>query len=413
MSMRKIIILVCVVAVSAASAISNCADWPQWRGPKRDGVVDSFAPPMVWPEKLRQIWKVTVGSGHSSPSVVGEKIFVHTRINEQEVVSEIDLNSGKQLWQDRYPCPYTMNPAAVAHGKGPKSTPALFNGKLYALGISGILSCYDASKGKLLWRKEFSKTFKETSPLFGVSMSPIVDAGLLVVHVGGHDEGALTAFDAERGEVKWSWRGDGPGHSSPIVVDLEGTRQIVTQTQKFLVGVDIHDGRLLWSIPFTTEYDQNIVTPLLYKQTIVYSGFAKGTTAIKLVKRENRWRIDKAWENPEISMYMNSPVAGGDLLFGFAHRNKGQFFCLDARTGLTLWTSPGRQGENASIVQAGDLLLLLTNDAELIIAKATAKGFEPVRRYSVAQSPTWAHPILIGHRILIKDADTLSLWSVD
>ena len=112
-------------------------------------------------------------------------------------------------------------------------------------------------------------------------------------------------------------------------------------------------------------------------------------------------------------MYMNSPVVSGDLLFGFSHRNKGQFFCLDGRTGATLWTSQGRQGENAAILIAGDVLFLLTNDAELIIARKHAGKFEPLRRYSVAQSPTWAHPVVLGHQILIKDASSLALWSLD
>jgi outer membrane protein assembly factor BamB len=399
--------------VTLTRPVVSSREWPQWRGPNRDGVVASFSEPKVWPEKLKPIWKMSIGTGHSSPVVAGGRTYIHTRQDEREVVSSLDLTTGKLLWQESYPAPYTMNPAAVSHGKGPKSTPILSNGKLYTLGISGILSCFKSDTGKLLWRKEFSREFRETAPLFGTSMSPAAEDGLVIAHVGGHDQGALEAFNTETGEVKWSWKGDGPGHSSPITVELGGTRQIVTQTQKYLVGVSASNGELLWSIPFKTDYDQNIVTPLLYQQTLIFSGLSKGTMAIKVIKKGNVWSTEKVWENPGVSMYMNSPVLSGDLLFGLSHRNKGQFFCLDARTGSTLWTSEGRQGENAAMISAGNVLFLLTNDAELIVARKSAKGFEPIRRYTVAESPTWAHPVVVDHRILIKDASILTLWSLD
>jgi len=399
--------------LGAIQQICLAQDWPQWRGPSRDGVLASFSEPRIWPEKLTQIWKVAVGVGHSSPVVAGGRVFLHSRQGEMEVVSCLDLNNGNEIWQERYSVPYNMNPAAVGHGKGPKSTPVLFDGRLYTFGITGILSCFEMKTGKLLWRKEFSKEFKETSPLFGASMSPLIDRGLLIVNVGGHDQGALTAFDAQTGEVRWTCKGDGPSHASPIVADLAGARQVVTQTQNHLVGVDVFNGKLLWSIPFTTEYDQNIVTPLLYQQTLIYSGVFKETAAVKVLRKSDGWTTEKVWVNPGVSMYMSSPVVSDGLLYGFSHRNKGQFFCLDARTGATLWTSEGRYGENASIVSAPEALFLLTNDAQMFIARKNAKKFDLVRHYTVAESPTWAHPVIVGNRVLIKDASTLALLSLE
>src|SRR3984893_11110756 len=217
------------IAVALAGHVSFAQDWPQWRGPNRDGVVAAFTPPKVWPDKLKTIWKVHVGLGHSSPVVVGRRVYLHSRQEENEAASCFDLDTGKLLWRDTYPTPYMMNPAAFSHGKGPKSTPVLYNNSLYTFGISGILSCYDTSTGKVRWRKEFSKQFKATSPFFGAATSPIVHKGLVIVHVGGNDSGALTAFDADTGDVKWSWSGDGPGYASPIVFDGAGVTQIVTQ----------------------------------------------------------------------------------------------------------------------------------------------------------------------------------------
>ena len=388
-------------------------DWPQWRGPNRDGVVSSFSPPKTWPATLRSIWKITVGIGHSSPVVVGRHVFIFSRQEDNEVASCFDLDTGKQLWRDSYSAPYVMNPAATAHGKGPKSTPVVSENKLYTLGITGILSCYDAETGKLRWRREFSKKVKEMSPLYGTAMSPLVDRGLVIAHVGGNDSGALTAFDANTGETRWSWSGDGPGYASPIVVELAGVRQIVTQTQKYIVGINASNGGLLWEIPFETEYVQNSVTPVVYKQTLIFSGLDKGVFAINVVLRGHSWATDKVWENPDVSMYLNSPVVSGDFLYGLSHKRKGQFFCLDARTGKTMWTSNGREGDNAAILLAGQFLFLLTDAAELIVARADPKQFEALKKYSVAQSPTWAQAAIIGRRILIKDVSTLALMSLE
>ncbi len=359
------------VAGALVSQFCFAQDWPQWRGPNRDGVVASFTAPKVWPDKLRTIWKVPVGIGHASPVVVGRRIYLHSRQDESEVASCFDLDTGKQLWRDSSPTPYMMNPAAVSHGKGPKATPVIYKGRLYTFGISGILSCYDAATGSVRWRKEFSKQFKATSPLFGAAASPLAYNGLVIVHVGGHDAGALMAFNAETGDLKWSWTGDGPGYASPIVFESGGASQIVTQTQKSIAGFSAASGELLWQIPFETEYVQNIVTPVVYKQTLILSGLDKGTMAIRVIKHGQKWETEQVWRNPDVSMYMNSPVVSGDYIFGLSHKRKGQLFCLDARTGQTLWSSNGRDGDNAAILAAGKFLFLLTDGAELIWPGAT------------------------------------------
>lgn len=397
---------------TAALVAATGDDWPQWRGPHRDGALSSASAPVSWPEHLRVRWKITVGEGHSSPILAGGRIFDFTRQQGKEVASSIDPTSGKVLWQESYPAPYKMNPAAERHGEGPKSTPVFYEGRLYTLGISGILSCWDAATGAVRWRNDFSKLYRQTSPLFGTAMSPVVDHGLLIAHVGGHDDGALTAFDAGSGEVKWRWSGDGPAYASPIVVDLSGARQVITETQNNIVGVSAASGQLLWKIPFTTEYVQNIPTPLLYRDMVIFSGLEKGVFAVRPAVKEGKWTAETVWRNPDVSMYMSSPVLGGDLIFGFSHKKKGQFFCLDAHSGATRWTSPPRQGDNAAIVVAGQNIILLKDGGELVIAKADGKSFELLRTYTVADSSTWAHPLVLRNGVVIKDAATLAFWSV-
>ncbi len=410
-------ILLTLVFLLAVFQIVRAQDWPRWRGASGDGAVTGFTAPKAWPDQLKQRWKINAGVGHSSPLVIDARVYLHSRQGENEVASAYDLNTGKTIWQDSYPVPYTMNPAATGHGKGPKSTPVFSRsnggGKLYTFGITGVLSCYDAAKGRLLWRKDFARQFKSTSPDFGSATSPIVDRGLLIVHVGGSNSGALKAFDANTGEEKWSWSGDGPGYATPIVVEIAGKRQIITQSQQNIIGIWADNGSLLWKIPFTTAYTQNIVTPIRYKDLLIFSGINKGVFAVRVGFRDNKWATETVWENKEVSMYMNSPLLSGDLLFGMSHKNKGQFFCLDAASGKTLWTGDPRQGENAAMVIAGDLIFSLTNDADLIVTSVADKGAKMIRKYHVAEKPTWAHPAIVGRNILIKDETALAMWGLE
>jgi outer membrane protein assembly factor BamB len=220
----------------------------------------------------------------------------------------------------------------------------------------------------------------------------------------------LMAFEIETGKTLWTWNGDGPSYASPIAITLAGTRQIVTQTQKYLIGLSATDGKLLWSLPFATAYVQNIITPILYKDTLVYSGLDKGITAIRLKQSGGVWQTETVWENPGVAFYMSNPVVNGGILFGMSHKNKGQFAAVDLATGKTLWMTTGREGDNAALATAGDKVFMLTTDADLIVSKANSTALETVRRYTVAKSPVWAQPVFTGKGVLIKDLETLTLW---
>ena len=405
---------ICVYLRSSAAILSFLAllgaDWGEWRGPHRDGVLN--AEPKAWPAQLKLKWKIEVGLGHASPVLAAGTLYDFARQGDDEVVLALDPANGRTRWKQQYPAPYTMTPAAAGHGPGPKSTPLVADGKLYTLGINGILSSWDAETGKPRWRKQFPQ-YKETAPLFGTSVSPILDRGLVIVHVGGTKLGGLTALDASTGDVKWSWEGDSPAYASPIVVELAGARQVVTQTRQNIVGLESATGKLLWKIPFTTNYEQNIVTPLLYRDTLIFSGLDKGVFAVRLSKQGGEIAPQTVWENKDVAMYMNSPVLEGSLLFGFSHKNKGQLFCLDAATGKTEWTGPPRAGENAAMLVSPSTLLALNNEGELLLVRPAGKAYQEIRRYKVAESATWAHPLVLADGVVVKDVKTLARWSVE
>jgi outer membrane protein assembly factor BamB len=224
----------------------------------------------------------------------------------------------------------------------------------------------------------------------------------VIAYVGTDEDGALTAFNSGSGQIKWQWKGKGPGYGSPV---LAGS-QIVAVAAESIVGVNAADGKLAWQLPLKTPYSQNSVTPFPWKGLIIYSGLSNPVTAIRV----SGSRADVVWENKEVGMYMSSPVLAAGLLHGLSHRNKGQYFSLDPATGKTVWTSDGRQGENAMLLARGDEVLSLTTESQLQIFRASSRGLDRLKTYTVADSPTWAHPVVTGARVLVKDRDSLALW---
>jgi outer membrane protein assembly factor BamB len=366
-----------------------------------------MAIPKTWPEKLHTKWKVTIGEGYASPLLAAGKILEFTRQGDDEVAMGIDPENGKILWRQSYPAPYEPVRSAARHGKGPKSTPLVYQGRLYTFGISGILSSFDAATGKLEWRKEYSKDFKGTWPQFGTSMSPVGADGMVVVLLGTNDDGAIAAYDAKSGVQKWIWKGDGPAYASPIVVEMGGVKQLVTLTQKNAVGLALGSGELLWKIDFPGRSGMNIPTPLKFGPRLVLAG-DPGTMLVQVNQSANTWTPEKVWQINELTMRFSSPVQKGNLVFGFTNRNGGIFFCVDAESGKTLWTSEPKQGDNAVIYISGESLFLLKDNADLIVAPATGSGFQPMRTYHVADSATYANPLMLATGMVIKDNTALS-----
>ena len=398
-----------VVGVLALPRPVTGQDWTQWRGPNRDGSVSAFDVPVSWPAGLTEQWKVEVGLGYATPVLVGDRIYMFTRQGEDEVMLALDAALGEVLWRSSYPAPFQMNPATASHRAGPKSTPTYADGRLFTLGMSGIVTAFDAESGRQIWQRPGGAV----EPLYHTGMSPFVDGDLMILHVGGHDDGALTAFDVATGDVRWSWDGDGPAYGSPIVAELEGIRQVITYTQENFVGVSAETGELLWRRPFTTPSTTTSQTPHIYDNDVIEAGRGNGITRVRVVREGNAWTTENVWHTDEVSLHMTNGVIVDGVLFGLSHLNSGQYFGLDLDTGEVLWTSAPRQADNAAIVHAGTTIFSLEADAELVVLPSSRTGFAPVRRYEVATSATWAHPTLAGNRVFVKDVDSLTLWTIE
>lgn len=402
--MQKTCIAAFFILGAATTLAQSPTDYPQWRGVNRDGSASGFVRPAKWPETLRRQWKVEVGPGYATPIVVGPRVFVFTRQADDEVLVCLEATTGQVIWKTGYPAPYIPSKAAAAHGAGPKATPAYHNGRIFTLGISGIVAAFDASSGKLLWRSPAPAE----PPYFSAASSPVADGDLVFVHPGNYDP--LTAFDAATGAVRWS-AGAGGFFASPLIATVAGRRQLITVTQKNVIGVDIDNGTVLWEFPWAGATGGP--TAVLHGDSIIVSGLDQGVAAFTPTSRNGRWVVERLWETKDVSLYLSSPVIIDDTLVGLSHRASGQYFALDARTGATLWRGEPREATNTAVVKAGNVLFLLNDDGELIVAASSHKAFEPIRRYTVAESATWAQPAISGNRMFIKDVSTLALWTFE
>lgn len=396
-----------VLALSVCVGWASGQDWPQWRGMNRAGKVTGFKAPQAWPKEFTQKWKVKVGTGDATPALVGDKLYVFGRQGDEEVTLCLNADDGKTVWTDKYAAKAVTGPA-MRH-PGPRSSPAVAEGKVVTFGVAGDLSCLDANTGKVVWRKESSGKV----PTFFTAMSPIIVDGMAIAQTGGQGEGAIVAFDLNSGAEKWRWAEESPEYSSPALVEVDGSKQIVAMTSKNIVSVSATDGKLLWKLPFApAQRAYNAATPIVDGSTVIYTGAGRGTHAVKIEKQGDSFAAKEVWGNPDQAPQYTTPVLQDGKLFGMS--NRGMLYCIDAKTGKTAWEdkSPLDRGGFGSLVGAGEIIFALPSSGELIAYKAIDKQYEEVARVKVSDSPVYAHPVIAGNRVYIRDADSVTLYTL-
>jgi outer membrane protein assembly factor BamB len=239
-------------------------------------------------------------------------------------------------------------------------------------------------------------------------MSPIIVDGRCIVDVGGKDKGTLIAFDLVSGEPKWKLDGDAPSSASPVLMTVEGRKQLVFLTAKNLTGVSLSNGRELWHVPFAAQQGNN-ASPVIDGQTVIYTGQSKGISAVKIEQQAGSFTATPAWSNPHYGPRFTTPILHDGLLFGF----NGHYYCVNARTGEDRWIEDANHGNSAALVDAGTVIFGLSVNSELVAFKPDEKQYAELAKYKVADTETWAHPIVAGKRVFIRDRDSVALWTFE
>ncbi len=382
-------------------------DWTQFRGDARDSRVTGFRAPAKWPSSLTREWKVKVGTGDATPVLAGDKIYLNTRQEDDEVILCLDANSGKMIWFDKYAVKAASGPAS-SH-PGPRSTPVIGDKKIITFGISGILSCLDASTGKVIWRKDNPSG---AVPEFYTGMSPLVAEGLCIVQTGSKGNGCVVAFDLRSGDEKWRYNGEGPSYSSASVMTTDKTKQLIFFSEKSLASLDLSDGKLLWQIPAPTQkYYYNCVSPYIDGNKIYYSGQGTGTKSIEVTKKDGQFIPVELWNNPDVGAKWNTPVLKDGFLYGFTDQRR--IYCLNASNGQTAWIDPTANGDFATLVDCGKVLIGFPSTGYLLVFNPDPKGYREIARYQVTETQVYAFPVISGNVIYIKDADSLIKYRIE
>ncbi len=397
-------LLITLILMNSHDTFSQ--DWPQWRGINRDCVVKGFQAPASWPSELKQHWKVTVGFGDATPVLVGDKIYLNTRQGDNEVILCLNAANGKEIWKNQYSAMAVTGPAA-SH-PGPRSTPAVANGKIVTFGATGIISCLDDNTGKVIWRRDNPN---HEVPQFFTAMSPLIVDNLCIAHVGTKDKGQVLALDLNTGNEKWKWSGDGPSYASPSIMTINGKKHVIIQTEKNLISLSLTDGKLLWQVPTPVqERFYNCVSPYVDGQIIYYTGQGTGMKSIKVEKSGNNYITKELWSNPETGAKWNTPVLKNGFLYGFTDQKR--IYCMNASDGKTAWIDNTVNSDFATLVDCGSVLIGLPSTANLIVFKPDPSAYSEIAKYKVSETAIYAFPVIAENKIYIKDSESLILYNV-
>ncbi|MGI6415353.1 MAG: PQQ-binding-like beta-propeller repeat protein [Thermoguttaceae bacterium] len=420
-SLRSTIVPVLFLATS----VSFADEWPQWRGPNRDGVwretgiVEKFETPEI---KLK--WRVPISSGYSGPTVAEGRVYVTDRLTEpgeMERVHCFDWQTGKTLWTHGYDCKY----GGIGYTAGPRASVLVDGGRAYSLGTAGHLFCFDAATGKVLWSHDLRETYRARVPTWGIAASPVIEDDLVIVHFGGEDA-CVCAFDKVTGEQRWKALRDAASYSAPIVITQAGKRVVVCWTGNRIVGLEPAGGRLLWEYPFPWEkWPIAIATPVLHRDLLLFSEAHQGTLLVRLSQTEPQveklwhWRKENVEDGKALHCLISTPMIDGEYIYGAD--GGGVLRCLRLATGEQVWEDrtavPPNRWATIHLVRHGERTWLFNERGELIIARLTPKGFQEISRAKLIEPTTdqlrrrdgvtWSHPAFAYRHVFARNDKAL------
>ena len=403
-------------AVSSRLALG--ADWPQWRGPARAGVVSDPKHQITkLPQEPKPLWEIAVGPGQASPIATQNKLLFMDGVAGKEVLHCLDATNGKELWQTEIgPMVEFQN----AYGEGPRCTPLVDGDRVYAQSCGGEFRCLSLKDGKQIWATSFSENYgatwfgnkspdpeaKETaSRRHGNNGSAVVDGDRVFVPVGSPKKGTLVAFDKLTGKELWTAGQDNTAYSSVMVATLAGTRQAVHLTADALMGVDAQSGKILWREPLKTGAKRHVATPVIDGDTVTVTSTSIGTIRFEITRSGGEFSAKRKWENPTMKVVISSPIQVGQSLFSPGPGNRCDLVCLNATTGEERWREPGL-GDYASLTAINDALLVLDSTGELRLVAASEAGYKELGR-SHFVGKTWASPAYADGTLFVRDGSKL------
>ncbi|MBL8215645.1 MAG: PQQ-like beta-propeller repeat protein [Bryobacterales bacterium] len=373
------------------------AEWPGFRGPNRDSIVPGTAIATDWSNrKPAELWRKPIGPGWSSFAVAGDRLYTQEQRGEEEIVSCYDANTGEPIWIHRDQARFWESNA----GAGPRGTPTLHEGRVYAFGATGILNALDAKTGARIWFRNVANDTETKIPGWGFSSSPLVVEDTVIVAAGGQ----LAAYDRMNGKPRWQGPKSGSGYSSPHLYTAGGSTQVVLQSSQAIHAVDPRDGRLLWR----HEWPPNgpIVQPaVLDKDLLITGGDGTGMQRLALSQTANDWKIEQRWTTMGLKPNFNDYVAHNNHVYGF---DNSILACIDANDGQRKWKG-GRYGQGQLLLlRDQNLLLVLSEEGEIALVKAEPDAFSEVARMPVLDGKTWNHPVLVGDRLYIRNGSEMA-----
>lgn len=396
-----------VTALLSLVQLSFSADWSQWRGPSRDGVIAG-----EWPgdlERLEQVWRVELQPSYSSPVVVGDRVFTTETVSKKlERVRALDRSTGKVLWEKTWDGAMSVPFFAKRNGDWIRATPACDGDTLFVAGIRDLLVALDVKTGEERWRVDFVEKYQKPLPAFGAVSSPLVDGDALFVQAGG----ALCRLDKRTGEVKWRALDDGGGmmgsaFASPTFAVLAGKRQLLAQTREKLAGVDPESGTVLWTQSIEAFRGMNILTPFAVGDVLYTSTYGGKTQGWKPTHTDGKWTIDRSWEHKSQG-YMTTPVVVKGT--AFTSLRSGRMMAIDVQSGAERWTSSESFGDYLSLVTNGERILALDTKGSLNLIEASPERFTRLGTRKVADAETWAHIAVCGNEIFVRELEAMSVW---
>ena len=425
-SLCRFVFFTCLFAVSQSSAVAD--EWPQWRGPQRDGVwretgiIQEFQSARIEPT-----WRQPIGAGYSGPTVAGGLVYVTDRLTEPEQIERVhcfDWKTGDKVWSYQYECPYT-----VGYKAGPRVSVTIEDGRAYALGAMGHFHCFDAKSGKVLWGHDLNAEYKieesRRMPIWGIASSPIIYEDLVIVHIGGANDASIVAFDRADGNERWRTLNDRAQYSAPILLKQAGRDVLVCWTGDSIAGVDPAMGRVFWRVPFKPRnMPIGIATPVVDGNRLFVTSFYDGSLMLKLqqdaVDVETIWRRSGRDEKNTEALHsiISTPLFEGEHIYGVD--SYGELRCLLAANGDRVWedltATPRNRWSNIHFVRNADRIWMFNEMGELIIAKLDSAGFHEISRASLID-PTpeqlsgsgrrkgvcWAHPAFAHKHVFIRN----------